>query len=60
MLGRPLTVEEARYVTEMIRRIAALLLLEPALDATYRAVSADAYAWAGPGSRVGRGRKERG
>jgi hypothetical protein len=27
------------------RRIAALLLLEPALDASYAAVKADAYAW---------------
>jgi hypothetical protein len=38
LLDRSLTVEEARYVTEMARRIAAILLLSPALDANYRAV----------------------
>jgi len=38
LLGRSLTVEEARYVTEMARRIAAIQLLGPALDANYRAV----------------------
>ena len=38
LLDRPLSVEEARYVTEMARRIAAVLLLSPALDANYRAV----------------------
>jgi hypothetical protein len=37
LLDRSLTVEEARYVTEMARRIAAILLLSPALDANYRA-----------------------
>ena len=36
LLDRSLTVEEARYVTEMARRIAAILLLYPALDANYR------------------------
>ena len=29
LLDRDLTVDEARYVTEMVRRIAAILLLEP-------------------------------
>jgi hypothetical protein len=38
LLGRSLSVEEARYVTEMARRIAAILLLGPALDANYQAV----------------------
>ena len=45
LLGRVLTVGEARYVTEMIRRIAAILLLELALDANYGRVKADTYAW---------------
>ncbi|QQP87905.1 hypothetical protein IGS68_17710 [Skermanella sp. TT6] len=45
LLGRPLKPEEARYVTEVIRRIAALLLLEPALDDNYRAVAAAARRW---------------
>jgi len=37
LLGRSLSVDEARCVTEMARRIAAILLLSPALDANYRA-----------------------
>ncbi len=37
LLGRSLTVEEVREVTQMARRIAAILLLAPALDANYRA-----------------------
>lgn len=45
LLGRSLTMDEARYVTEMARRIAALLLLGPALDANYEAVKAATYAW---------------
>ncbi len=38
VLGRPLGTEEARYVTEMARRIAAIILLQPALDDNYRHV----------------------
>ena len=45
LLGRDLVVDEARYVTKMARRIAAILLLEPELDANYESVKADAYAW---------------
>jgi len=45
ILGRGLTMEEAEYVTEMIRRIAALVLLQPELDANYEAVKADAWQW---------------
>jgi hypothetical protein len=45
LLGRDLKPDEARYVTEMARRIAAILLLEPALDANYEAVKADTYPW---------------
>jgi hypothetical protein len=41
LLGRPITKEEARYVTEMARRIAALLLMGAALDANYEAVKRD-------------------
>lgn len=40
LLGRPITDVEAREVTNMARRIAAILLLTPALDANYRAVTA--------------------
>ncbi len=45
LLGRDLTVEEARYVSEMVRRIAAIIALGPALDANGEAVKADAYVW---------------
>lgn len=38
ILGRDLTVEEAREVTGMARRIAALIALQPALDENYRRV----------------------
>ena len=44
MLGRGLKMEEAEYVTEMVRRIAALILLQPDLDANYEAVKADTWA----------------
>ncbi len=45
LLGRALTTDEAREVTAMVRRLAALRLLEPALDAGYHAVQASAFAW---------------
>ena len=45
LLGRDLKPDEARYVTEMTRRIAAILLLEPALDESYERVKADTYPW---------------
>jgi Type ISP C-terminal specificity domain len=47
LLGRELTPDEARYVTEMTRRITAILLLEPALDANYERVKAETYPWPG-------------
>jgi hypothetical protein len=45
LLGRALTVEEARYVRDMARRIAALCLLQPQLDSNYAAVKADTHPW---------------
>jgi hypothetical protein len=45
LLGRPLSMDEIRYVRDMSRRIAAILLLQPTLDANYRAVIADTYTW---------------
>jgi hypothetical protein len=45
LLGRPLSPDEAREVMNMARRIAAIVLLEPALDANYQAVKADTYSW---------------
>lgn len=47
LLGRPLTDQEVRDLRDIIRRLAALLLLEPALDASYRDVVAATYAWQG-------------
>ena len=46
LLGRPLSKEEVRYVQEMARRIAAILLLEPVLDVNYQAVREGAFPWA--------------
>ncbi|MEI7728419.1 MAG: type ISP restriction/modification enzyme [Verrucomicrobiota bacterium] len=40
LLKRPLTVDEAREVTHIARRLAALLLLQPALDTNYQTVKA--------------------
>lgn len=42
VLGRPLKLDEALYVSQMVRRIAAILMMGPALDANYRAAAADA------------------
>jgi hypothetical protein len=38
LLGRGLTSDEVRYVTEMARRLAALIALQASLDANYRDV----------------------
>lgn len=45
ILGRPITKDEAREFMQMVRRIAALLLLDPQLDANYSEVKADLYTW---------------
>ena len=45
LLGRPFRSEEAREVTAMPRRLAAIILLQPALDENYRRVKAHTYAW---------------
>jgi hypothetical protein len=45
ILGRGLTMEEVRTVTEIARRIAAIILKEPALNANYEAVKKSTYAW---------------
>jgi len=43
LLGRALSTDEAREVTHTARRLAALLLLQPALDANYRRVKEDTF-----------------
>jgi hypothetical protein len=45
LLGRSLKQEEVMEVTNMARRIAAILLLEPELDAKYEAVKQATYPW---------------
>ncbi|MBF6560079.1 MAG: N-6 DNA methylase [Candidatus Binataceae bacterium] len=45
ILGRGLTLDETRIVAEMARRIAAIILMAPALDANYQAVKASTYTW---------------
>lgn len=38
LLGRPLYEDEARYFSQVVRRITAILLLGPALDASYSSI----------------------
>jgi hypothetical protein len=44
-----LSADEARDVTEVARRIAAILLLGPELDRNYAAVKANVYIWPAKG-----------
>lgn len=45
ILGRALKMDEARAVTDIARRIAAILLMEPELDANYEAIKNSTYPW---------------
>ena len=45
--ARGLTPDEAREVTHMARRIAALILLQPELDKNYAAVKSASTEWSG-------------
>jgi hypothetical protein len=45
LLKRALTPAEANEVRDTARRLAALRLLEPALDASYQAIKQAAYSW---------------
>lgn len=45
ILGRDLKPDEAREVMNMARRIAAILLLQPQLDANYRRTKDAAFDW---------------
>jgi hypothetical protein len=45
VLGRALKPDEAAYVSEMVRRIAAILMMGPTLDANYHACAADAESY---------------
>jgi hypothetical protein len=46
LLGRSLTTSEVREVNTIARRIAAILLLTPQLNANYQAIKADTVVWA--------------
>lgn len=45
VLGRDITKDEAREFTHIVRRIAALLLLEPQLDKNYAEIKGNVYSW---------------
>lgn len=45
ILGRALKPDEVAYLSEMVRRIAAILLLGPALDANYKSAKVNAVEW---------------
>jgi hypothetical protein len=45
LLKRNLTPDELSEVSAMVRRLAALRLLEPELDRNYEAVKANTYDW---------------
>jgi hypothetical protein len=47
-LGRGLTPDEVRHVTEMARRLTALIALQPCLDGNYRDVTRATYPWRKP------------
>jgi hypothetical protein len=50
VLGRDLSLDELRAFSQLARRLAALALLQPALDANYAAVGSGAVAWRGAGA----------
>lgn len=45
LLGRDLTPDEVRHVTEMVRRIPAVLALGPELDRNYEQIRQDTFDW---------------
>lgn len=45
ILGRSLTIDELRLFSELVRRIAAIVLMEPQLDDVYERVKVSAYTW---------------
>lgn len=49
LLGRDITMDEVDHVTQMARRIAAILLLSEKLDENYRACRDNAIPWQGVG-----------
>jgi hypothetical protein len=45
LLGRDLKPEEARYITDVVRRLATIILMGPELDDNYQKVKANCYDW---------------
>jgi hypothetical protein len=45
VLGRPLTLAEAHEATGIIRRIAAIIIIQPELDANYQTIREGSYTW---------------
>jgi hypothetical protein len=45
VLGRPLILAEAHEATGIVRRLAAIILLQKQLDANYEAIRDTPYAW---------------
>ena len=43
LLGRPLTTDEAREAANMVRCLAAIVFMEPLLDANYRSLKISCY-----------------
>jgi hypothetical protein len=45
VLGRPISKDEAREVSSMVRRLAAVILMTDQLDANYASARDDAFPW---------------
>lgn len=45
MLGRPMRLEEATEVTSTARRLAALVLMQPALNENYLRIRKNTFSW---------------
>jgi hypothetical protein len=45
VLGRDLRLAEVQHVTDVARRLAAIVLLQPRLDANYQAVKGGVFGW---------------
>jgi hypothetical protein len=48
VLGRGLSLDEIGEVRDIARRVAAILLMEPSLDANYQAVKSSTHKWTSP------------
>lgn len=45
VLGRPLSADDAREASRIVRRLAAIVLMQPELDENYRSIRGSAYVW---------------